>query len=128
MCVWALVCARAHTRRGGVLYVRVMMHPPPCPRQPPCNQNSCHRLLPQEKEFIRIGYYLNNDYDDEELRNNPPATPDLARISRNILASDPRVTRFPADWDNPPADDMPVADVRDECVSAVPRKPARAGC
>lgn len=25
------------------------------------------------QEFVRIGYYVNNDYLDEELRENPPA-------------------------------------------------------
>ena len=26
----------------------------------------------QEQEFIRVGYYVNNDYDDEELRDSAP--------------------------------------------------------
>jgi histone chaperone ASF1 len=44
-----------------------------------------------EKEFIRVGYYVNNDYADEELRENPPAQPDLQKIQRHILAEKPRV-------------------------------------
>jgi len=49
-------------------------------------------------EFVRIGYYVNNEYDDEELNNNPPPTPLLERIRRNILAEKPRVTRFAIKW------------------------------
>ncbi|KAM7204277.1 ASF1 like histone chaperone domain containing protein [Naviculisporaceae sp. PSN 640] len=51
-------------------------------------------------EFVRIGYYVNNEYDDEELNNNPPAVPILDRIRRNILAEKPRVTRFAIKWDS----------------------------
>ena len=32
-----------------------------------------------DKEFIRIGYYVNNEYEDEESRENPPATPAIER-------------------------------------------------
>lgn len=53
-------------------------------------------------EFVRIGYYVNNEYDDEELNNNPPPTPLLERIRRNILAEKPRVTRFAIKWSDLP--------------------------
>lgn len=49
---------------------------------------SCSYL---EKEFIRVGYYVNNDYSSEELRENPPMKPDLSQIQRHILAEKPRV-------------------------------------
>jgi histone chaperone ASF1 len=49
---------------------------------------SCFYL---DKEFIRVGYYVNNDYTEEELRENPPAVPDLSKIQRSILAEKPRV-------------------------------------
>jgi histone chaperone ASF1 len=49
---------------------------------------SCSYL---DKEFIRVGYYVNNDYISEELRENPPALPDLQKIQRSILADKPRV-------------------------------------
>lgn len=52
----------------------------------------------KNNEFVRIGYYVNNEYDDEELNNNPPAVPILDRIRRNILAEKPRVTRFAIKW------------------------------
>lgn len=50
------------------------------------------------REFVRVGYYVNNEYDSEELSNDPPAKPDIERIRRNILAEKPRVTRFAIKW------------------------------
>nr|CAI6767330.1 CBM_HP1_G0024400.mRNA.1.CDS.1 [Saccharomyces cerevisiae] len=38
--------------------------------------------------------YVNNEYDEEELRENPPAKVQVDHIVRNILAEKPRVTRF----------------------------------
>lgn len=38
------------------------------------------------QEFIRVGYYVNNEYEDEESRENPPSTPQIERLNRNILA------------------------------------------
>lgn len=56
----------------------------------------CYR----DQEFIRVGYYVNNEYADEALREEPPATPQIDKLVRNILADKPRVTRFPISWDN----------------------------
>ena len=53
----------------------------------------------QQNEFVRVGYYVNNEYNDEELRENPPSVPQLDKIVRNILAEKPRVTRFPCEFD-----------------------------
>ena len=53
------------------------------------------------QEFIRVGYYVNNEYADEALREAPPATVDIERVARNILAEKPRVTRFPCAFDAP---------------------------
>mmetsp|Transcript_24273 Transcript_24273/g.30883 ORF Transcript_24273/g.30883 Transcript_24273/m.30883 type:complete len:154 (-) Transcript_24273:114-575(-) len=52
------------------------------------------------KDFYRVGYYVNNDYTDEELKENPPATPIIDKITRNILLDKPRVTRWQIEWDN----------------------------
>ncbi|XP_006751546.1 histone chaperone ASF1B [Leptonychotes weddellii] len=52
------------------------------------------------QEFIRVGYYVNNEYPSPELRENPPLKPDFSQLQRNILASNPRVTRFHINWDN----------------------------
>lgn len=52
------------------------------------------------REFIRIGYYVNNEYDSEELNTEPPAKPIIERVKRNVLAEKPRVTRFAIKWDS----------------------------
>lgn len=64
-----------------------------------------------DTEFIRVGYYVNNEYADEELREEPPATVRLDRVVRNILAEKPRVTRFPCEFD---AVSIPTADAMDD--------------
>jgi histone chaperone ASF1 len=53
----------------------------------------------REKEFVRVGYYVSNEYEDEMLRENPPEEVDFNLLQRNILADQPRVTRFPIPWD-----------------------------
>jgi len=52
------------------------------------------------REFVRVGYYVNNEYDSEDLNSDPPAKPLLDRVRRNILAEKPRVTRFAIKWDS----------------------------
>jgi histone chaperone ASF1 len=52
------------------------------------------------QEFIRVGYYVNNEYGDPELKENPPSVPQFDKLIRNILATNPRVTRFKVDWDD----------------------------
>jgi histone chaperone ASF1 len=48
-------------------------------------------------EFVRIGYYVNNDFTDPQLRENPPdvfvPTTMVPALQRHILDSKPRVTR-----------------------------------
>ncbi|XP_034656494.1 histone chaperone asf1 [Drosophila subobscura] len=51
------------------------------------------------QEFVRVGYYVNNDYGEQEMRENPPTKPLFDKLTRNILASKPRVTRFKINWD-----------------------------
>ncbi|KAJ8901669.1 hypothetical protein NDN08_003875 [Rhodosorus marinus] len=48
----------------------------------------------REREFLRVGYYVNNEYTDSELQENPPATPVIDKIVRNIVGDQPRVTKF----------------------------------
>jgi hypothetical protein len=50
------------------------------------------------REFVRVGYYVNNEYDSEELNAEPPAKPIVERVRRNVLAEKPRVTRFAIKW------------------------------
>ena len=52
----------------------------------------------RNQEFIRVGYYVSNDYDDPELTENMPEKPIFDRLTRNILASNPRVTKFKINW------------------------------
>lgn len=67
--------------------------------------------LPAVQEFIRVGYYVNSEYTEEELRENPPEVIDIAKVGRSILSDKPRVTRFQVDFD-------PV-------VRTLPSRPAR---
>ena len=53
----------------------------------------------REKEFVRVGYYVNNEYTepyDEEV--GPPKPLDMSKVRRVVLADKPRVTRFPVQW------------------------------
>ncbi|KAI3714365.1 hypothetical protein L1987_72964 [Smallanthus sonchifolius] len=50
------------------------------------------------QEFVRVGYYVNNDYEDEHLREEPPQKVLIDKIQRNILADKPRVTKFPINF------------------------------
>ncbi|XP_055380689.1 histone chaperone asf1 isoform X2 [Condylostylus longicornis] len=54
------------------------------------------------QEFVRVGYFVNNDYGEQELRENPPQKPQFEKLTRNILATKPRVTRFKINWDDIP--------------------------
>lgn len=77
------------------------------------------------KEFVRVGYYVNTEYDTPELRALYPDTelvtdemikmrpdpPIIPQLVRNVLAEKPRVTRFKITWDLPsqPEPEQPVA-------------------
>lgn len=52
-----------------------------------------------QQEFFRVGYYVNNYYEDPEMNENPPQMPALDKLTRHILAEKPRVTKFQIDWD-----------------------------
>jgi histone chaperone ASF1 len=61
-----------------------------------------------DKEFIRVGYYQNNEYPEgtderrlyeEKLEKNEKITSvDISKVIRNILADKPKVTRFNIKW------------------------------
>ncbi|CAG9861717.1 unnamed protein product [Phyllotreta striolata] len=53
----------------------------------------------KSQEFIRVGYFINNEYSDPEMRENLPSPPQFDKVIRNILASEPRVTRFKINWE-----------------------------
>lgn len=52
---------------------------------------------------------MNNEYDSDELKAEPPASLLLDRLQRNILADKPRVTRFPIRWDRVDELEAPLA-------------------
>lgn len=52
------------------------------------------------QEFVRVGYFINNEYTEPELRENPPAQPQFDKVVRNILGTEPRVTKFKINWDD----------------------------
>ena len=55
----------------------------------------------RDSEFVRVGYYVNNEYVGEyDPEVGPPRRPELPLVQRHILADKPRVTKFPIVWDN----------------------------
>lgn len=54
----------------------------------------------REQEFVRVGYYVTNEYEDMELRENPPNEPQFTKLVRAIAAQEPRVTKFKINWDS----------------------------
>lgn len=54
----------------------------------------------RSKEFIRIGYYVNIQYTDEEVAKSPPEQPDFSKMKREIIANKSRVTKFTILWDD----------------------------
>lgn len=52
------------------------------------------------QEFFRVGYYVNNYYEDQELNENPPQKPIIEKLTRHILAEKPRVTKFQVAWED----------------------------
>jgi len=52
----------------------------------------------RKQEFFRCGYYVYNNYVEEELLMNDPPQVMIERLQRNILVDKPRITRFNIDW------------------------------
>jgi len=55
-----------------------------------------------QQEFFRVGYYVNNYYEEPELAENPPERPLIDRLTRHILVEKPRVTKFQIQWGEEP--------------------------
>ncbi|UKK01800.1 chromatin assembly protein [Theileria orientalis] len=89
--------------RRGILQFEFRVNPPNFARlRPDCILGMQAILITGsycDQEFIRIGYYTNNTYDEDSLRENPPDVPILDKVIRCII-DQPRVTRFPIKWDN----------------------------
>lgn len=52
------------------------------------------------QEFFRVGYYVNNIYQDQELNDNPPEDIQIDKITRYILSDKPRITKFNINWED----------------------------
>ncbi|KAL3596856.1 hypothetical protein D5086_008493 [Populus alba] len=83
------------------------------------------------QEFVRVGYYVNNDYEDEQLREEPPPKVLIDKVQRNILSDKPRVTKFPINFypentegaEEPLANDQPAeTDGNEERLPASPHQ------
>ena len=53
-----------------------------------------------EQEFFRVGYYVNNYYEEQELCENPPPKPLIEKLTRHVLVEKPRVTKFQIQWED----------------------------
>ncbi|KIM61811.1 hypothetical protein SCLCIDRAFT_1215635 [Scleroderma citrinum Foug A] len=63
----------------------------------------------KDQEFVRVGYYQNTEYDNEEMKENPPKQIQFDRLVRDISTKF-RVTRFQIKWDVvPPQQGRPTA-------------------
>ena len=68
----------------------------------------------KNQEFVRVGYYVNVEYDNEEMRTTPPSTLQYDRLNKILLAEKPRVTRFPIKWDDLDEQQMPETGLDDD--------------
>ncbi|KAK6052796.1 Anti-silencing protein, ASF1-like protein [Cooperia oncophora] len=59
------------------------------------------------QEFINLGWFVSNDYEDPELKENPPAKPLIEKLTRTVQTDDLRVTSFPIKWDENQPDEYP---------------------
>ena len=55
-----------------------------------------------DQEFVRIGYYVSNEYSEPFEPESPPNPVEISKLFRNILANEPRVTRFAIVWNGVP--------------------------
>ena len=46
----------------------------------------------RRQEFIRVGYYVNNEYVDQELKENPPPETDFEKVSISFSLNCVKVT------------------------------------
>eukprot|EP01130_Rhizamoeba_saxonica_P012131 TRINITY_DN508_c0_g1_i2.p1 TRINITY_DN508_c0_g1~~TRINITY_DN508_c0_g1_i2.p1 ORF type:complete len:175 (-),score=41.32 TRINITY_DN508_c0_g1_i2:63-587(-) len=51
-----------------------------------------------KQEFVRVGYFVINEYENNEMNENPPPIPRVGSIVRKILSDEPRFTTFTIDW------------------------------
>lgn len=56
-----------------------------------------------EQPFVQVGYYVSNEYMIPFEPENYPNPVDISQLTRNILAQEPRVTRYAIDWTSKPS-------------------------
>lgn len=47
----------------------------------------------RNQEFVRVGYYVNNEYEDPVLRENPPSTVEFAKVCTSDIVEYIKVVR-----------------------------------
>lgn len=52
----------------------------------------------RDQKFVQVGYYVNNEYAEEGMQQEPPARVALDKVVRNIWEEKPRVTKYGIDW------------------------------
>ena len=52
----------------------------------------------RDQKFVQIGYYINNEYSEPYEEGTLPNPIDIAKLRRQILAEEPRVTRYAINW------------------------------
>jgi len=79
----------------------------------------------KNREFIRVGYYVRNTFNDLPLGEdgNPiyPTEIDPSKMTRYILADEPRVTRIHIPWDNDEAIAPTLTDAERELLAELPK-------
>jgi len=66
-----------------------------------------------DNKFVQIGYYVNNEYSEPYDVENIPNPVDIHKLYRNILADQPRVTRFAIDWSGNQSIPLPNTNIMD---------------
>merc|ERR1712003_586329 len=69
----------------------------------------------RDQEFVRIGYYINNEYVTEEMKENPPDVPQIEQLKR-LVCLNPRVTRMVINWDEKDENSMPQTTEQNDTV------------
>eukprot|EP01100_Stratorugosa_tubuloviscum_P006107 TRINITY_DN2650_c0_g3_i1.p1 TRINITY_DN2650_c0_g3~~TRINITY_DN2650_c0_g3_i1.p1 ORF type:complete len:155 (-),score=71.13 TRINITY_DN2650_c0_g3_i1:106-570(-) len=53
----------------------------------------------KNQDFVHIGFFVRNEYDNQEMMDEPPTVPDYSKVQRAILIEQPRQTRLDISWD-----------------------------
>lgn len=102
---WMLThCARTHAHTNAYIYTHTQAHahltyvfPPPFKADcPDIARLPCEDILGvtvvlltcsyKSQEFVRVGYYVNNEYDNPEMNENPPDQPQYDKVCEVVVA------------------------------------------